>query len=592
MICLRPAQFVASLRLACASLIALLAIVGSLAPGASAAMVHSRTHRVTPALAPLHYTERSFAVPRNAKAATAHDHTARAHREAQGIAKHLPSSKHGHEPDSAAPMPMHRARQNIVSGHGFGEIATFSTRRGARIPLPAPDPVVAEVTGRSARGDYLARLHANRTSTATPHPQTARSGSSSVVITSNSYPLPAPYAGTSGSNPRPQEGPAVPIQRRSAPGSSPTAAAQTGAPLFWNGQTSTAIYARDASPSENSYPGHSYADEPRSTPQINPYATDEIEARQVAAQPMPTVQAPAQDRRYAPIAPAAVVNGFGSEVAIAPAEPAANTRRRNHPILASDLPENARAAQSPHSWAPPPPATLAEREAITAAAVSPSILPEAYDRDDRLLMPAPLKGSREILIHQNAMADADGLERIQNDAQLNHLRAIHEIVDLPVSSSLRVNEDLPYNRRAARPWTVLFAQDITRDYYARFHQPLWVTSAVRTAAFQSRLQRVNGNAAGVYGDFASPHLTGQAIDFGKTGMSAAQIAWMRLYLLPLIQSGTIDVEEEFQQACFHLSVYRRYAANRRPAMEYAQVGSGTRNTVPPAPIRAEMQANP
>ena len=41
-------------------------------------------------------------------------------------------------------------------------------------------------------------------------------------------------------------------------------------------------------------------------------------------------------------------------------------------------------------------------------------------------------------------------------------------------------------------------------------------------------------------------------------MSLAQIAWMRSYLLPLMNSGKIDVEEEFQQACFHISVYRSY----------------------------------
>jgi hypothetical protein len=48
------------------------------------------------------------------------------------------------------------------------------------------------------------------------------------------------------------------------------------------------------------------------------------------------------------------------------------------------------------------------------------------------------------------------------------------------------------------------------------------------------------------------------MDLGKRGMSVAQIAWMRAYLLPLMQSGKIDVEEEFQQACFHISVYRTY----------------------------------
>jgi len=37
---------------------------------------------------------------------------------------------------------------------------------------------------------------------------------------------------------------------------------------------------------------------------------------------------------------------------------------------------------------------------------------------------------------------------------------------------------------------------------------------------------------------------------------------MRAYLLPLMNSGQLDVEEEFQQACFHISVYRSYLPAR------------------------------
>jgi hypothetical protein len=33
---------------------------------------------------------------------------------------------------------------------------------------------------------------------------------------------------------------------------------------------------------------------------------------------------------------------------------------------------------------------------------------------------------------------------------------------------------------------------------------------------------------------------------------------MRSWLLPLQQAGKIDVEEEFQQACFHITVYKSY----------------------------------
>ncbi|MEO6964684.1 MAG: DUF5715 family protein, partial [Acidobacteriaceae bacterium] len=60
------------------------------------------------------------------------------------------------------------------------------------------------------------------------------------------------------------------------------------------------------------------------------------------------------------------------------------------------------------------------------------------------------------------------------------------------------------------------------------------------------------------GDTASPHLTGQTIDIGKKGMSSHEIAWMRSVLGQLQSSGKLDVEEEFQQACFHISVYETY----------------------------------
>ena len=198
-----------------------------------------------------------------------------------------------------------------------------------------------------------------------------------------------------------------------------------------------------------------------------------------------------------------------------------------------------------------------------------------YSRDGRLVVPAPLKGSREILVHQNQMADAAGLTRIQDDAELDRMRAQHLLVGFPDMPGLEVNEELPYNRRYARPWTVKFATDTARAFYERFHEPLHLNSAVRTVSYQLRLQRVNGNAAAINGDGASPHLTGQAIDFGKRGMSVAEIAWMRTYLLPLMQAGKVDVEEEFQQSCFHISVYGSYAQRRPvPKSEVAQLRGG------------------
>ncbi len=127
-----------------------------------------------------------------------------------------------------------------------------------------------------------------------------------------------------------------------------------------------------------------------------------------------------------------------------------------------------------------------------------------------------------------------------------------------VNEGLQVDDRLPVNRRYCRPWTAQFLATLARAHYARFHTPLQVNSAVRTVEFQQHLMHINGNAAPAEGDTASPHLTGQAVDIAKHGLSLAEIAWLRGYLLPLVQEGKIDVEEEFQQSCFHISVYKKY----------------------------------
>lgn len=247
--------------------------------------------------------------------------------------------------------------------------------------------------------------------------------------------------------------------------------------------------------------------------------------------------------------------------------PSALKRAAPSDLVGAPLDSQEHAARSTESRDEPSASGLRapSRQELTEQVEQPVVLLGHY-RNGRLISPPPLKGTREILVHQNVMADDEGLERVQDDEDLRRMRRTHQLVDFPESASLRVNPDLGGNRRCARPWAVHFASDVARSYYARFHQPLQVNSAVRTVAYQVRLRRVNGNAAGIDGDVASPHLTGEALDFGKHGMSAQQIAWMRMYLLPLMQSGKLDVEEEFQQACFHISVYRTYSPASRHAI--------------------------
>jgi hypothetical protein len=174
-------------------------------------------------------------------------------------------------------------------------------------------------------------------------------------------------------------------------------------------------------------------------------------------------------------------------------------------------------------------------------------------------MPAPLLGSHASLERQNARTEADGLERIEDEDDLADRIAHKMLVPVPASLALTVNGNLPVNHRYCRPWTARFLSDLAHSHATEFHRPLEVSSAVRTVEYQKRLMGINGNAAAAEGDIVSPHLTGATIDIAKSPLSREEVSWMRSRLLALEEAGKIDVEEEFQQSCFHITVYKTYA---------------------------------
>jgi len=208
-------------------------------------------------------------------------------------------------------------------------------------------------------------------------------------------------------------------------------------------------------------------------------------------------------------------------------------------------------------------------------------------RKTRPAMPSPLRGSYESLVRQNEKSEAtDGLERIEDDEDLDARIATGMLVQVPVSTALSINGNLPENRRYCRPWTASFLSDLSRAHSAEFHSPLLVTSAVRTVEYQKRLARINGNAAAAEGDIASPHLTGGTIDIAKQGLSRREIAWMRARLLVLQNAGKIDVAEEFHQACFHITVYKSYAPAKLPGTTAVEA------TATPTPEAQPRQSRP
>lgn len=171
-----------------------------------------------------------------------------------------------------------------------------------------------------------------------------------------------------------------------------------------------------------------------------------------------------------------------------------------------------------------------------------------------------LRGTHDSLVRQNARAEEDSLERIEDDADLRDRIARGSLVRVPESGALAVNPALAEDRRYCRPWTANFLTDLARAHQAQFHSPLVVSSAVRTVEYQKQLMRTNHNAADAEGDIVSPHLTGATIDIAKSGLSRREMQWLRNQLLGYQNAGVLDVEEEFHQRCFHITVYKNYAS--------------------------------
>jgi hypothetical protein len=167
--------------------------------------------------------------------------------------------------------------------------------------------------------------------------------------------------------------------------------------------------------------------------------------------------------------------------------------------------------------------------------------------------------SHDSLIRQNEEIDRIDLPRIQDDAELEALKASGALVPIEESESLKIERRLDPSRRYCRPWTRDFVQDLSEAYYRQFHAQIQVNSAVRTVKVQRKLRRHNRNAAPADGDTASSHLAGVTVDLQRRGMSKEQIRFVERYLFYLNALGLVEPEEERHQWVFHIMVSERYS---------------------------------
>jgi Family of unknown function (DUF5715) len=174
--------------------------------------------------------------------------------------------------------------------------------------------------------------------------------------------------------------------------------------------------------------------------------------------------------------------------------------------------------------------------------------------------------SRDSLLRQNEEIDRLDLPRIQDDAELEQLKASQDLVPIVAGPTLRFDPRLDPDRRYCRPWTREFLDDLSQAYFEKFHQSIQVNSAVRTVKVQNKLRRHNRNAAPAEGELASSHLAGITVDIQRRGLTREQIKWMEHYMMPLKSLALIEPEEERRQWVFHVAVSGRYTDWRESRM--------------------------
>lgn len=168
------------------------------------------------------------------------------------------------------------------------------------------------------------------------------------------------------------------------------------------------------------------------------------------------------------------------------------------------------------------------------------------------------KPSHESLLIQNAEIDRLELPRIQDDTELEALKADGSLLPIIPNETLRIEPSLDPSRRYCRPWTRDFVEDLSEVYYARFHEQIQVNSAVRTVKVQKKLRRHNRNAAPAEGETASSHLAGITVDLQRRGMTKEEIRFVEYYLFYLRALSLVEPEEERRHWCFHVMVSDRY----------------------------------
>jgi hypothetical protein len=209
-----------------------------------------------------------------------------------------------------------------------------------------------------------------------------------------------------------------------------------------------------------------------------------------------------------------------------------------------------------------------------AVALGAAVLLCSFDADARgkkrkaplPRIPSVLRGTEEALARENRLADANGLPRFKDRAELEKAVADGILTPLLDTDAYAIDGELgeedPDNAELyanTQAWTRMFLDDVLGEGHKKFGLRFAITSLARTQEYQDTLRESNAAAAdGRTSDSRSTHLTGATVDISLVGMSWRAKQWFRKRLIELEKKGLIQATEERHQYCMHILVLPGY----------------------------------
>ena len=177
-----------------------------------------------------------------------------------------------------------------------------------------------------------------------------------------------------------------------------------------------------------------------------------------------------------------------------------------------------------------------------------------------------LRGTHDSLVRQNERSEEEGLERIEDDDDLNDRIARGMLVPVPASAGLIVNPELPEIAATAAPGPPLShrpracprgpvphaARGQLRGAHRRVPEAADGDQRQRRPGRRRHRQPAPDRRHHRHRQ-VRPHAPRDRLDARPSARPQ--------------NAGKIDVEEEFQQPCFHITVYKSYVASTAVAQD-------------------------